>query len=206
MSTSIMLKGRGDIDCTDYHVGKQRRKSFRKSLDPGNDVVFADLLFPGVHNGSQFTSVLVVKGVFSRFVNIYMLKSKNERVVNQTMQHRLRQWDIEDTGKVSTDKGTEFCNKTIERWYKEKGIVHNKVRPKTSQLNMVERTHQTLIGIVKPMMHKSGLLKSFGVHALVTAVYTKNRVFCNGTGRTSYELMYGSKLDIHHIRTFELLA
>ncbi|OWZ09602.1 Copia type Polyprotein [Phytophthora megakarya] len=229
MAKGIMLKRRGKIDCADCHVGKQRRKTFRKSLDRQiqrvNDMVFADLLIPGVHNGSRFTAVLVVMDGYSRFVKIYMLKSKNERDVNQSMQQYIawaerqhgkrveavvtRQWNIEDTGlvkQVLTDKGKEFCNETMQRWYKEKGIVHTKVGPKASQLNMVERTHQTLIGMVKSMMYQSGLPKSFWVHALETAVYVKNRVFCKGAGRTPYELMYGSKPDIHHVRVFGSLT
>ncbi|GMF26251.1 unnamed protein product [Phytophthora fragariaefolia] len=45
---------------------------------------------------------------------------------------------------VLTDKGADFCNKTIERWYATKGIAHTKVGPKSSQLNLVD---QALIGI-----------------------------------------------------------
>ncbi|KAG3126054.1 hypothetical protein PI124_g22602 [Phytophthora idaei] len=94
----------------------------------------------------------------------------------------------------------------MERWYKKKGIVHTKVGPNASQLNPVERTHQTLIGMVKTMMPESGLPPSFWTHALETAVYVKNRVFCKGAGRTPYELMFGTKPDIHRIRAFGSLA
>ncbi|KAK1931545.1 Copia protein [Phytophthora citrophthora] len=90
----------------------------------------------------------------------------------------------------------------MERWYADKGIVHTKVGPKSSQLNLVERIHQTLISMVKTMMHDSGLPRSFWTHAQQTAVYIKNRVFCKGAGCTPYEMVYGTKPDLHHLRTF----
>ncbi|POM61258.1 Retrotransposon nucleocapsid protein [Phytophthora palmivora] len=39
-----------------------------------------------------------------------------------------------------------------------------------------------------------------------TAVYIKNRVFCKGAGRTPYEKVYGTKPDLHHLRTFGSLV
>ncbi|KAJ8546882.1 hypothetical protein ON010_g11353 [Phytophthora cinnamomi] len=238
MAKGIMLKRRGKMDCTDCHFGKQRRKTFKKSLDRNivnvNDMVFADLLIPGLHNGTKYSAVLVVMDGFSRFVTTYLLNSKTEDEVNGYMKQYIawaerqhgrkvdtvvtRRWCAEEESsdeqdeaigpvkQVLTDKGAEFCNKTIEHWYATKGIVHTKVGPKSSQLNLVERTHQTLIGMVKTMMHDSGLPRSFWMHALQTAVYIKNRVFCKGAGRTPYEMMYGTKPDIHHIRTFGSLV
>ncbi|OWY92783.1 LOW QUALITY PROTEIN: Integrase, catalytic core protein [Phytophthora megakarya] len=147
---------------------------------------------------------------FSRFVTTYLLKSKSEDEVNGYMKQYIawaerqhgrrvdtvvtRRWNAEKEStrrkigpvkQVLTDKGAEFCNNSIERWYTKKGIVRTKVGSKSSQLNLVERTHKTLIGMT-----------------LQTAVYIKNRVFCKGAGRTPYEMMYGAKPDMHHIRTF----
>lgn len=125
-----------------------------------------------------------------------------------------REWSEDDDCEASknlvrqvlTDKGQEFCNGAMAKWYKKKGVVHTKVGPNASQLNPVERTHQTLVDMVKTMMHQSGLPASFWTSALETAVYVKNRVFCKGAGCTPYEIMFGSKPDIHHIRAFGSLA
>ncbi|OWY93344.1 Integrase, catalytic core protein, partial [Phytophthora megakarya] len=232
MARGIMLKRRGKIDCSDCHFGKQRRKTFRKALDRPiervNDMVFADLLIPGLNNGSRYTAVLVVMDGYSRYVKTCLLKTKGEREVNEHMMEYIawaerqhgrrvdtvvtRQWnvdeelEVEPVRQVLTDKGQEFCNGTIERWYRKKGIVHTKVGPNASQLNLVERTHQTIVGMIKTMMHQAGLPKSFWIYALENAVYVKNRVFCKGAGRTPYELMFDSKPDIHHIRAFGSLA
>lgn len=69
-----------------------------------------------------------------------------------------------------------------------------------------ERTHQTLIGMVKTMMHQSRFPKSFWTNAFETAVYVKNRVYCKGAGRTPYEMIFRTKPDIHHIRALGSLA
>ncbi|GMF51741.1 unnamed protein product [Phytophthora fragariaefolia] len=138
MAKGIMLKRRGKIDCVDCHFGKQLHKTFRKKLDrpieKGNDLVFADLLIPGASNGSPYTAVLVVMDGYSRYVKIYLLKSKGDVEVNRYMQEYIawaerqhgvnvaevitRNWSNDDedgTGgvlvkQVLTDKGQEFCN------------------------------------------------------------------------------------------------
>ena len=70
----------------------------------------------------------------------------------------------------------------------------------------MERTHQTLFGMAKTVMHHSGLPKSLWTNAFETAVYVKNRVYCEGAGRAPYEMMFRTKPDIHHIRVFGSLA
>ncbi|POM62267.1 Copiatype Polyprotein [Phytophthora palmivora] len=94
------------------------------------------------------------------------------------------------TWKPVSGKMTSKVADTMESWYHEKGIVLPKVGPKASKLNLVERTHQTLIRMVNRRYMILYFQQSTWVHALETAVYTKNRVHCEGTGRTLYELMY----------------
>ena len=94
----------------------------------------------------------------------------------------------------------------MKTWYTTHGIVHTKVGPHASQLNLVQRTHQTLIGMVKTMMTQSGLPKSFWVYAMEKAVYMKKLVYSKGEGCTPYESMFGCKPDIHHVRAFGSLC
>ncbi|CAI5700998.1 unnamed protein product [Peronospora effusa] len=183
LAKGIMLQRRGKVDCADCHFGKQSRKTYRKTLDRNitrvNDVIFADLLIPGVSNGSPYSAVLVVMDGFSRYVKTYLLKSKTEGEVNQHKKNYIKWAERQHANRfdriisrelieinvdhqclvrqVLTDKGQEFCNGTMETWYTEHGIVHTKVGPKASQLNLVDRTHQTLIGM--------GVLQGFRMHA-----------------------------------------
>ncbi|GMF61978.1 unnamed protein product [Phytophthora fragariaefolia] len=167
---------------------------------------------------------------FSRYVKILLLKSMAEGEVNKYMQEYIawaerhhgtrvgtvitREWSEDDDCEASknlvrqvlTDKDQDFCNGAMTKWYKNKGIVHTKVGPNASQLNPVERTHQTLVDMVKTMMYQSGLPASFWTSALETTVYVKNHIICKGAGCTPYEIMFDSKPDIHHIRAFGSLA
>ncbi|OWZ17094.1 LOW QUALITY PROTEIN: Copia type Polyprotein [Phytophthora megakarya] len=190
MAKGIMLKKRGKVDCADCHFGKQRRKTYRKKLDREvewvNDLVFADLLIPGLQNGTQY--IVEVNPRIQEYL-AWAERQHGIRVDKEVTRELIvdaEEGDAVDSDalvrRVLTDKGQEFCNGAMERWYKKKGIVHTKVGPNASQLNPVERTHQTLIGM--------------------TVVYVKNRVFCKGAGCTPYELMFGAKPDIHHVRSF----
>ncbi|OWY90178.1 Retroelement pol Polyprotein, partial [Phytophthora megakarya] len=103
MAKGIMLKKRGKFDCADCHFGKQKRKTFQKNLERKitrvNDMVFADLLIPGVHNGTQYTAVLVVMDGYSHFVTTYLMKSRTRSKVNQLMKQYIA-WAERQHGNV----------------------------------------------------------------------------------------------------------
>ena len=224
----MMLLQRTKMDCDECHFGKQKRKPFLKKLERNikqiNDVIFADLLFPGRNNATRFTAVLVVMDGFSRFVKVYFLRTKSEAEVNQCMRKYIawaerqtgmkinhviqREWinsesDVETPVKqVLTDRGTEFCNREMEAWYEEKGIIHTKVGPKGSHLNPVERMHQSLMNMVRSMMHQSGFPRSLWPEALETAAYLRNRTYSKVIRMTPYERMFNEKPDLHYLRTF----
>ncbi|KAG3110199.1 hypothetical protein PI124_g14810 [Phytophthora idaei] len=86
MANGIMLKKRGKIECAGCHFGQQRRKMFQKKLDRDiervNDLVFADLLIPGLQN----SAVLVMMDAYSLYVTTYLLKTRTQDEVNACMQ------------------------------------------------------------------------------------------------------------------------
>ena len=55
-----------------------------------NEIIFADLIIPGVNNGSPYFSVLVVIDGYSRYVKVFMLKSKTEGEVNEHLKHYIK--------------------------------------------------------------------------------------------------------------------
>ncbi|GMF32337.1 unnamed protein product [Phytophthora fragariaefolia] len=117
-----------------------------------------------------------------------------------------RHWPDCKVQEILTDGGGEFENVPITAWYQQNGITHTPTPPNTSRLNIVERTHQTLTGMMKSMMKDSGFPTSFWVEALYYAVYIKNRVFSSPTNCTPFEEMWGRKPNIHHVRKFGALA
>ncbi|KAI3435604.1 hypothetical protein D9Q98_001667 [Chlorella vulgaris] len=70
------------------------------------------------------------------------------------------------------------------------------------QNGAAERLNRTLIEKVRPMLAESGLPKSMWAEAVVTASYIRNRSPVKGRELTPWELFYGSKPDVSHLRTF----
>lgn len=221
----MMLTERQQETCDACHVGKQKKQAHWKKLDretfKPNQVVYADLLIPSQGNGTRYEAVLVIMDGFSRFVTVHMLTGKSSDVVNDHIKEYVL-WAERQAGRrenngegvkvkylvqqMLTDKGGEFVNSEIEKWYASKGIEHIKVGPKSSQLNLCERTHQSLVEMTKAMMHHAGFPRALWPEALRNAVYIKNRVFNKGTQAIPYEQMFGVKPDLHHVRTFGALA
>ncbi|KAE9026916.1 hypothetical protein PR002_g10794 [Phytophthora rubi] len=94
----------------------------------------------------------------------------------------------------------------MELWYKMQGIEHVLVGPKSSQLNLCERTHQSLVEMMKASMHDAGFPKNLWPEALRNAVYIKNRIYNKGTGGVPYEMLFSVKPDLHHVCKFGALA
>ncbi|KAG2978461.1 hypothetical protein PC128_g21092 [Phytophthora cactorum] len=116
------------------------------------------------------------------------------------------QWPDCKVIEVLTDGGGEFLNGSNDVWYQQHGITHTVTPNNVSRLNMVERTHKTLQGMLKTMMKDSGFPTSFWVEALYYAVYLKNRSFSSATNCTPYEEMWGRRPDILYVRKFGALA
>ena len=179
-------------------------------------MVYADLLIPGQSNATTIVSVLIIMDGCSNFITIKLLTSNNGKKVNHHMQEYIL-WEERQAGRyisncsykvkqVLSDKGREFCNDAMEAWYRSKGIVHVKVGPKGSQLNLCERTHQSIEGMTKSTMAHAGFLRSLWAEAMRNAVYVKNRVYNKSTQGIPYEIIFGVKPDIQYIRKFGALA
>nr|KAE8935401.1 hypothetical protein PF009_g14653 [Phytophthora fragariae] len=209
--------------CDACHVGKQKKKAYRKKLDRGleqpNQVVYVDLLIPSKDNGTRYEAVLIIMDGFSRFVTMHLLTSKASEVINERIKEYIL-WAERQAGRskrgvnrikylvqqVCTDKGGEFVNDAMAAWYRAHGIEHIRVGPKSSQLNLCERTHQSIVEMTKASMNHAGFPKSLWPEAMRNAVYVKNRVYNKGTQGVPFEMMFGAKPDLHHIRKFGALA
>ncbi|KAE9167269.1 hypothetical protein PF004_g28877 [Phytophthora fragariae] len=221
----MLMKQRDLGACDACHIGKQKKKPHLKKLERNtktpNQVVYADLLILSKDNGTRFEAVLVIMDGFSRFVTLHMLTSKSSEVVNrhikeyvlwaerQAGRHKVRQvltrtlHVVYKDYPILTDKSGEFVNTEMESWYKAEHVL---VGPKSSQLNLCERTHQSLVEMMKASMHDAGFPKTLWLEALRNAVYIKNRIYNKGTGGVSYEMLFGVKPDLHHVRKFGALA
>ncbi|GMF51654.1 unnamed protein product [Phytophthora fragariaefolia] len=131
----MMLSQRQERPCDACHIGKQKQKRRRKKLDRGvtapNEIVYADLLFPGHGNGTRYKAVLVIMDRWSRFLTVHFLTSMESTLVNELTQQYVvwaerqagrgikmifqREFEPAASAKlpvqrVLTDKGGQWCH------------------------------------------------------------------------------------------------
>lgn len=105
--------------------------------------------------------------------------------------------------KIKCDGGGEFINNDLKEWYAQEGIIMQQSMPYThEQVGAIEREHRTLHSKARAMMTYAKLPKGYWGYALKAASYLKNRCVITRTGKTPYEVWYGSKPDVSKIRIF----
>nr|GEV26658.1 hypothetical protein [Tanacetum cinerariifolium] len=94
---------------------------------------------------------------------------------------------------IRCDNGTEFRNKVMDDFCREKGIKREYSVARTLQQNSVaERRNRTLIKAARTMLADSELPTTFWAEAVSTACYVQNRVLIvKPHNKTPYELFRG---------------
>lgn len=107
------------------------------------------------------------------------------------------------TKRIRCDNGTEFINSELKSFCADKGIkLETTVRYTPEQNGAAERLNRTLLDKVRPMLASAGLPKHLWAETLVTANYVRNRSPVSGRDKTPFELFFGKKPDVSHLRTF----
>jgi transposase InsO family protein len=102
-----------------------------------------------------------------------------------------------------TDNGTEYVNSTLADYFRSKGVLHQKtVRYTPEQNGAAERLNRTLLEKMRAMLEDSQLPKELWAEAAVTACYVRNRSPTSSRLKTPWELFYGSRPDVSHLRAF----
>ncbi|GJV79035.1 putative ribonuclease H-like domain-containing protein [Tanacetum coccineum] len=105
---------------------------------------------------------------------------------------------------IRSDNGTEFKNKVMDDFCREKGIKREYSVARTPQQNGVaERRNRTLIEAARTMLADSKLPTTFWAEAVSTACYVQNRVLVvKPHNKTPYELFRGFKPALSFMRPF----
>ena len=107
-----------------------------------------------------------------------------------------------------SDRGTEFVNAEFNSYLGTAGIKRELSPARSPQSNgFVERDNRTLMERAMSMLHGAGLPAFLWAEAVNTAAHISNRVPCSRhKDTTPYELWYGEKPDVGHLRVFGCLA
>ncbi|GJU97479.1 putative ribonuclease H-like domain-containing protein [Tanacetum coccineum] len=105
---------------------------------------------------------------------------------------------------IRSDNGTEFKNKVMDDFCKEKGIRREYSVTRTPwQIRVAERRNGTLVEAARTMLANSKLPTIFWAEAVSTACYVHNRVLVvKPYNKTPYELFRGSKPALSFMRPF----
>ncbi|GJY83416.1 putative ribonuclease H-like domain-containing protein [Tanacetum coccineum] len=105
---------------------------------------------------------------------------------------------------IRSNNGTEFKNKVIDDFCREKGIKREYSIARTPQQNgIAERRNMTLIEAARTMLADSKLPTTFWAEAVSTACYVQNRVLVvKPHNKAPYELFRGFKPALSFMRPF----
>ncbi|GJX36822.1 retrovirus-related pol polyprotein from transposon TNT 1-94, partial [Tanacetum coccineum] len=190
--------------------GKQHRASCKsKVLNPITKPLFMlymDLFGPTFVSSLMHKKYcLVVTDDYSRFTWVFFLTTKDE--TSEILKNFIKEIENLVDKKVKIircDNGTEFKNKVMDDFCREKGIRREYSIARTPQQNGVaERRNRTLIEAARTMLADSKLPTTFWAEAVSTACYVQNRVLVvKPHNKTPYELFRGYKPALSFIRPF----
>ena len=162
---------------------------------------------------SGFTRVLIAVDDASRWIFITLLRNATMHVVAAAMRAILRKiagdHSVLRTKYVRTDNGTEFCNRVVDALLAESDIMRELTCVGTSHQNGVaERAIGVVFAIARTIIIDAHLPPRFWGEAVITAVYVRNRLPCsaNPDHLSPYEVRYGRRPDIRHLRPFGVTA
>ncbi|GJX51884.1 putative ribonuclease H-like domain-containing protein, partial [Tanacetum coccineum] len=172
-----------DQTCVACLKGKQHRASCKsKVLNPITKPLFMlhmDLFGPTFVSSLMHKKYcLVVTDDYSRFTWVFFLTTKDE--TSEILKNFIKEIENLVDKKVKiikSDNGTEFKNKVMDDFCREKGIKREYNIARTPQQNGVaERRNRTLIEAARTMLADSKLPTIFWAKAVSTACYVQNRV------------------------------
>ncbi|GJS16152.1 putative ribonuclease H-like domain-containing protein [Tanacetum coccineum] len=190
-----------DQTCVACLKGKQHRASCKtKAFNPITKPLFMlhmDLFGPTFVSSLMHKKYcLVVTDDYSRFSWVFFLTTKDE--TSEILKNFIKEVENLVDKKVKiirSDNGTEFKNKVMDDFCREKGIKREYSVARTPQQNGVaERKNRTLIEAARTMLADSKLPTTFWAEAVSTACYVQNRVLIvKPHNKTPYELFRGFK-------------
>lgn len=206
LSISNPIKEKDCYDCVinKCHRAPHPERSTDKAMWPG-EVLHIDTVGPiKVESLGGARYFVLAKDEFSGYRLVRFIQHKNEipdEVKSMISQARLEtRFSIL---KLVTDNGTEFLNHSLQRFLKDKGIIHTTSAAYTPQQNgFIERDNRTIQEAGRTMLNRSGLGQELWAEAINCAVYAMNRTIGTRASKTPIEWWTGIKPNVKNLRIF----
>lgn len=180
------------------------QQSQKKTTQP-LELIHTDLCGPMKNitpGGNKYFLTLIDD--YSRYVVLYLLSSKDE--AKGCIKNFVRLVENQFGRKpqiIRSDRGGEFVNKDLRRFYRDEGIEMQLTAGYAPQQNGVaERRNRYLQEMAVCMLLDAGLDKQYWGEAIATAAYLQNRLPSRSVSKTPFELWKGKKPDFSHLRIF----
>ncbi|KAI3744219.1 hypothetical protein L1987_57296 [Smallanthus sonchifolius] len=202
-----------DYPCEVCHRAKQHRVPFPLSDHESKvlgELVHLDVWGPyKVQSREGYKYFLTIVDDYSRAVWVYLLKHKDEVFNNVQNFFNLVKNQFGITIKTfRSDNGTEFVNNQMHSFCESQGINHQTSCSYTPQQNgIAERKHRHLLNVARALLFQGYIPLKFWSECVLTATYLINRTPSSVLkGKSPYELVYGFKPSLNHLRMFGCLC
>ncbi|KAK9074991.1 hypothetical protein SSX86_003310 [Deinandra increscens subsp. villosa] len=200
--------------CEGCLVAKQTRKSFPHEAQwrasKPLELLHADLcgpITPQSKGGNSY--FLLIVDDFSRYMWVYLLKSKDEALsyfkIFKSKVERESEYKVKT---LRTDLGGEFNSQAFKEFCQEKGIRRQTTAPYTPQQNgVVERKNRTVLGMTRSFLKAKNVPETLWGEAVRHTVYILNRIPTKAVKDTTpYESWKKTKPNLQYLKIFGCLA
>lgn len=154
-------------ECLPCKLGKCQSKSHPSRSTPKQNKAGTSLhidtagpvAIPSMGGARYF---LVCKDEYSSYLIIAFIKNKDE--IKNEVKQMISKAELETKNhvlQISTDQGSEFINKSLEEFCKERGIIHKKSSVYTPQQNgLVEREIRTIVRLTRSTLIEANANKN----------------------------------------------
>ena len=127
---------------------------------------------------------------YSRYGYLYLMRYKSEAFEKfKEFRNEVEKQLGRSIKSLKSDRGGKYLSQAFLDYLRDNGSLSQWTPPYTPQHNgVVERRNRTLLDMVRSMMGKENLPKSFWGYALETTVYILNRVSSKSVEVTPYEI------------------
>lgn len=142
---------------------------------------------------------------YSKLVKVYCIKSKSD-VYNCLVEYVNLVENL--TGKrikeLRCDNGTEYINKRVDEFVKNRGIYLRPCVPYVHELNgTAERYNRTLMDRARCLLAEAKVARKFWPECIATAAYLTNRSLGNTVEKkTPFEIFFNKKPDVTNLRMY----
>lgn len=201
-----------DNDCTVCLKNKISETKYPEVENPAQNIldrVHGDICGPfgtvAASGAKYFCSFIDEK---SRMVKVYGLKTK-DGVVAAFMDYKNfveKQCDRKIKC-IRTDNAPEYVGGDFAKILKEAGTMHQRSVAYCPQQNgIAERMNRTLVEMTRCMLDEGRVSNNMWMEALQTACYIRNRCESRAVGKSPFEIFWGIKPNMQHVRAFNCPA